>query len=208
MKKNSPFINISLSFALLVPFQGRLAYGIILLIMLNTVMAAATASRKIVSITGLNGLHEVITGLVVISTTLILRSMLVLYSPAIALTLGNAVYLTGVCSYFVSALYKKECVSLKDELKFNLRKTGLWSIYGFCFFLFRDIIAFGTVSFPCPSGIFEFTLMPEASRIFFAGTFFATIPGAVILVALTHSVHSFLIDRTTFFRLREAHNAL
>ena len=208
MKKNSPFINISLSFAILVPFQGRLAYGIILLIMLNTVMAAATASRKIVSITGLNGLHEVITGLVVISTTLILRSLLVLFSPSIALTLGNAIYLTGVCSYFVSALYKKECLSLKSELKFNLRKTGLWSIYGFFFFLFRDVIAYNTISLPCPSGILEFSLLPETGGIFLAGSFLATIPGAVILVAITHAVHSFLIDRTTFFRLKGAHNAL
>jgi hypothetical protein len=71
-----------------------------------------------------------------------------------------------------------------------MRRSLIVSISVLVFFLFREIIGYGSISFPAPSGMIE--LVFPFSGIFASSILWTTIPGAVILSAIALSLAIFV----------------
>jgi hypothetical protein len=76
-----------------------------------------------------------------------------------------------------------------------MRRSLYFSIAAFAFFLCREIIGYGAVSLPAPSGLVE--LVFPFSGVFQTAIFWATIPGAVMLTAIALALAT-LIYRKLF----------
>ena len=76
-------------------------------------------------------------------------------------------------------------LSVAAELKASLKSSTGFSLFSILFFALRDIIGYGTLSFPSGMGITEIKLFDIASsEISFLGMFWASVPGALILIAI------------------------
>lgn len=180
MEKDVSFTFLLASFALLIPFPGRLAYGILLVILLNVQMLSVTFFRVLVELVHLDDLLSVLTAAMLICESIIFKQLLALYSPLMALTLSFVIYLPAVSSFIISRLKpvdaKTDCWS---ETKGNLRYSLSFSGIALAFFLVRDIVGYGTISLPGRNELVCITLLGNGDGAH-VGVFLATIPGAVL----------------------------
>ena len=109
--------------------------------------------------------------------------------PSNSLDHGLALLHT-VAVLMLGRFFDNRGMSLKIALVGNMKESGFFSIYAFVFFLLRDIVGYGTISFPVPSGIFKLEL-PTLSY-FSPFTFWASIPGALVLSGLLLASLSFI----------------
>lgn len=184
MKRNELYAYITASFALLVPVPGRLAYGIVLIAMLNLLMLCATLFRRLVPLLKLDGLHPVLIAVFLVAMTVLFKQWLICFSPLMALVLGFAVYMPAVSSFMIGYLYKKGPDSLVHELFRNMGQSGRFSLYALGFFLFRDVFGYGTVTLPSRDGLLTLPLVKAGETAVHVGVFWASIPGALVLSAL------------------------
>ena len=181
-----PLMYLLASFALLVPFPGRLAYGIVFIVLINIQMLSITFFKHLVNMLHLENLLSVLTASMLICESIIFKQLLILYSPLMALVLGFDIYLSAVSSFIISHLYPvdtagKEATLL--EFKNNMCSSLLFSLFALCIFLIRDVFGYGTITFPGRSSLISFTLLPASDTAHF-GVIFAFIPGAIMLVSI------------------------
>ena len=182
MKKNTIYLYSMASLALLVPFPGRLAYGIILVILLNLLMLTGTLFRRLVSLLSLDNLLSVLIAVLLVSETVIFKQLLVLFSPLMALTLGFALFMPAVSSFIIGSLYQPgERRPLWTDCLVNLKQSGLFSLYALFVFAFRDLFGYGTLTLPARRGLVQLQVLSGRCG---AGTFWASIPGALLLSLL------------------------
>ena len=184
MKKFALSTYLAASLALLVPVPGRLAYGIVLILAMNVSMITVTFFQRLVKLLSLENLMSVLTAMLLVSEGVLYKQLLIMYSPIMALTLGFAIYLPAVSSFFISRFYKQSREPVGKELCSNMKYMGQFSLFACIIFLLRDIIGYGTISLPSRNGIFQLELLREQSGKMHAGAFLATIPGAIVLCAL------------------------
>ena len=192
--KNKSFIFLSLSFALLIPFQGRLGYGIVFLAVLNLLSVACCASRLLARLLSLESLKNAVMAMTLVAAAVLLRQVMVLISPVIVLTIGLGFFLPAISSFFVGNIFLKPADSFIFEIKVVLKETLLFSVYALFFYVLSDIIAYGTITLPSSSGLFEIILFDKPGSLLFAGTFFATIPGRIVAVALSFFLYNKILD--------------
>ncbi len=183
MKKNEMYSYIAASLAILIPVQGRFAYGLILIIALNLFLIFGILVRKLLVKIQLQDFQSVITAVFLVSAAILYKQILIFYSPVNALVLGFSIYMTAAATYLTSFLYGNTERTLKDDIIFNMKKSRNYSILALVFFLFRDIFGYGTITFPVYSGLKSIVLIKSKSNFSF-GTFWATIPGALFLFAM------------------------
>ena len=104
--------------------------------------------------------------------------------------MGFIIYMPAIAVLMLGRFFDNRGMQLKMALSGNMRESGFFSIYAFVFFLLRDIVGYGTISFPIPSGIFKLEL-PTLSY-FSPFTFWASIPGALVLSGLLLAALSFI----------------
>ncbi|HBG66779.1 MAG TPA: hypothetical protein DDW78_09945 [Treponema sp.] len=182
MNKNTIYIYMMASMAMLVPFPGRLAYGIILVILLNLLMLSGTLFRRLVSLLSLDNLLSVLIAVLLVSEAVIFKQLLVLYSPLMALTLGFSLFLPAVSSFLIGSLYQPGAGQLYADILSNLKQSGLFSLYALFIFLVRDIFGYGTLSLPSRTGLVQLQVLPAKSGGI--GMFWASVPGALLLCVL------------------------
>ena len=109
----------------------------------------------------------------------------------IILILGFLIYFPPVTIFLTYTLFTDYEEALPIRLKNNLITTLTFSLFILVFFLFRDIAGYGTFTFfGSNHRIYEKILLnPEKVGIF---TFFASIPGALVLTSLTIYLFLFL----------------
>ncbi|MBR5964894.1 MAG: hypothetical protein IK015_02080 [Treponema sp.] len=181
MKKNIYFIFIAASFALLAAAPGRLAYGLPLIIELNILMAAAKAFYSFAKKIDMGGLTEILTVSFVIFMTILFKQILILFSPVIALTLSFCIYIPALSVFLLASIFQSQ----QNAEGSGLKSTLWFSVFALLFFLLRDILGYGTLSLPVPNGIKETYLFNSYDTAFLS--FFATIPGALLLLVLCMS---------------------
>ena len=190
MNRNIVFMYIAVSLVMLVPVPGRLYYGIPVIMVLNLLMVLTTLFSKFMDFFKFYTLKPICILLMLVGITIFARQLLILYSPMIALTMGFIIYMPAIAVLMLGRFFDNRGMQLKMALSGNMRESGFFSIYAFVFFLLRDIVGYGTISFPIPSGIFKLEL-PTLSY-FSPFTFWASIPGALVLSGLLLAALSFI----------------
>lgn len=190
MNRNTVFMYIAVSLVMLVPVPGRLYYGVPVIIVLNLLMVLTTLFSKFMDYMKLYSLKPICILLMLVGITIFARQLLILYSPMTALTMGFILYMPAVAVLMLGRFFDNRGMHFKMALTGNMKESGFFSIYAFVFFLLRDIVGYGTISFPIPSGIFKLEL-PTLSY-FSPFTFWASIPGALVLSGLLLAALSFI----------------
>ena len=181
MKKNLYFVFIAASFALLIAAPGRLAYGFPLILELNILMAATSAFSAIIKKFEMGTLSDILTVSFILFMTILFKQILIFFSPVIALTLSFCVYIPALSVFLLANVFQEK----PNANAGNVETTFWFSIFSLLFFLLRDILGYGTVSIPLPNGIKESYLFNSYDTAFLS--FFATIPGALLVLLLCMS---------------------
>ncbi len=183
MKQNVLSVYLMASLAMLVPFPGRFAYGIILVIVMYASMIFMTLFQNLIYRLSLESLLSALTAVFLISESIFFKQLLIMYSPVMALTVGFVIYIPAVSSFFVMRLYRPNVPSIIADLSQNIQYCSGFSVFALCIFLFRDVFGYGTISFPSTNGIAQIVLSSSADKVH-VGTFWASTPGAVLLCGL------------------------
>lgn len=178
MNKRIYFIFIAASFALLVSAPGRLAYGLVLIVEMNLLVLASASFAAFVRRFEFGNLRKVVMLSFVIFATVLFRQILILFSPVIALTLGFVIFLPPVSVFLFGNVFAERTPYPSDAL----RQSLVFSAFALVFFFLRDLLGFGTISFPMPNGIGEARFFDSRSTAFCS--LFASVPGALLLVVL------------------------
>ena len=130
-----------------------------------------------------------------ISITILYRQILVLTYTEIVLVLGFLLYVPPVSIFLTHTIFSDYEEPLELRLKTNILNTLVLCVMILAFYLFRDVAAYGTFTFFGKNHrIFEKVLFnPNKVGIF---SFFATIPGALVLTGLM--IYFFLFLRNKF----------
>lgn len=200
MKRNDFYTYLTVSLAMLIPFPGRLAYGILMIILLNLLMLFGTLVGKFSTALQVEELHPVIVSIALMSISILYRQILVLFSPVLALTLGFLVYIPAFSSFMIGSMYTISNEKLTEDLKQNMKQSGLFSFSAILFFLFRDIFGYGTITLPSADGLLVIELF-NANNSLLMGNIWASIPGALVMAAIVlivsiHIKKKFEIVRT------------
>lgn len=181
MKKNLYFVFIAASFALLVAAPGRLAYGLPLIIELNLLMAATMIFHSFIKKLDMGSLSDILTVSFIVFLTILFKQLLTLFSPVITLTLSYCVYIPALSVFLLASVFQSQPAPAEN----NYENTLWFSLFALVFFLLRDILGYGTISLPAPNGIKESYLFNSYDTAFLS--FFATIPGALLILILCMS---------------------
>lgn len=200
MKRDYYFLYIILSLGLLVPVPGRFAYGFVLILLLNILLFAGLFVKRLVRILDIEEFQSVIIATALISICILYKQFIILLSPIMALTLGFAIFIPAVSSFLLGYVGDPVRIPLKEECYDCMKKAGRFSVYGLFFFIIRDVLGYGTITFPKHNGIFQIRFFNVGAG--YIGSFFASIPGALVLTAvfvifLNHVKNKFEIVQMT-----------
>ena len=192
MKQKKSFMYIASFLIITIPATGRFVYGLTLVLELCILELLGILLNSLVSKLKLNEIRTYFVMFFMIAITIFYRQILVLTYTEIALTLGFVLYVPPVSVFLTHTLFTDYEEPLKERLKTNSLSTLMFSLAILLFFLFRDIAGYGTFTFFGKNHrIFEKVLFnPEKIGIF---TFFASIPGALVLTSII--IYFFLFIR-------------
>ena len=183
MKQKKSFMYIASFLALTIPCTGRFVFGCTLMIELFILEILGILLNSLVTKLKFNEIRTYFVMFFMIAITILYRQILVLTYTEIALSFGFLIYLPTVSVFLTHTLFTDFEEPLADRIKANLLSTLMFSISILNFFLFRDIAGYGTFTFFGRNHrIFEKVLFnPNKIGLF---TFFASIPGALVLTGL------------------------
>ena len=193
MHKRFVSIYFSASLACMIPFPGRFAYGLILAAELFVLVFGATLFRA--AIGKLEFVHSgnLFFMVFVIFLTMLFRQILAALLPA-ALSAGFALYVPAISAFTAGFFSESEKESGKSILKRNVFYTAIFCAFVLVFFLLRDLVGFGTITYITARGIAEKVLF-DSERVAF-DYFFATFPGVLLSLALIAVVRAFIATKS------------
>lgn len=178
-------IYIGTTLAIVLPFPGRIAYGIFALLHFNVSVVLLTLMFYAINLLNVKFLRLGICSLELVALTILYKQLLVIFCPVAALTIGFSFYLPAVSAVVITIFNLRIKNSIKESCLDKLKKS--LSISAFCFIIFvlRDILGCGTITLPNWQSLLVIKI-PEIP--FLAGnsfiSFFATIPGCMVLTVL------------------------
>lgn len=169
-----------ISFALLIASPGRFAFGLIICAELFFLAICGLIVSALLEKLNLNQFKSILTIITLIFSTILYKQIIMWLFPLIALQLSFVFYLPAISSYMIGMIYKND-----SKIKFseNIRIISFFSIFALVFYLIRDILGFGSFTFPTLNGIFELVLFN--SKTLSWSVFFASMPGALFLVSVS-----------------------
>jgi len=202
MKRRSIYLLIATILAILVPSPGRFVYGVTLVLELNILMLIGTLTISLVKQLKLQELNSVIVLIIIISSTILFRQIMIMFQPEIMLTLGFIIYLMPVSFFILGYVFSNTESPLAERLKFNMLHIITFSVYALLFFLLRDLAGYGTFTFFGKNHqIYEKVLIPENKIGFFS--VFASIPGAMILSSILLFIHIYVRNMIAIIKKAE-----
>ena len=195
MKQKKSFMYIASFLALTIAPTGRFVFGLTLVLELFLLEVLGILINSLVTKLKFEEIRTYFVMFFMIAITLLFRQILVLTYTEVALILGFYLYFPTVSVFLTHTLFSDQEEPLTVRLKTNLLSTLVFSIIILSFYLFRDIAGYGTFTFFGKNHrIFEKVLFnPDNVGIF---TFFATIPGALVLTGII--IYVFLYIRNKF----------
>lgn len=207
MSKNNLYKFFPLYLMMLVPVPGRFVYGFtiivqfLLLITIGILMNYMTIKFKI------GQMRSVVILMTLIAFTIIYRQIIVMICPEVALVLGFIFYFPTTSVLLIGIIFSPNSLSLLQSLRKNLVECSLFALFGIMFFLFRDICGWGTFTFFGAGHKISEVLILNTSGVGIF-TFFATIPGSLILGGIFIFLMIILRERIQIFKNMEAQNDL
>ena len=181
--KNLMYIYITAYLALLIPTPGRFVYGVTLMLELILLILIGALSVSLVYKLKLQKISSLIIMSILISFTILYRSIFAILYSEIALVLGYIFYLPTISIFLLDNIFKNKDEILQVRLKKVIINVSVFSVIGLLFFLFRDIAGYGTFTFyGSRHKIYEKIILDTNKTGIFS--FFASIPGALILAGL------------------------
>lgn len=181
--KNLMYIYITAYLALLIPTPGRFVYGVTLMLELILLTLIGALSVSLVYKLKLQKISSLIIMSILISFTILYRSIFAILYSEIALVLGYIFYLPTISIFLLDNIFKNKDAILQVRLKKVIINVSVFSVIGLLFFLFRDIAGYGTFTFyGSRHKIYEKIILDTNKTGIFS--FFASIPGALILAGL------------------------
>lgn len=189
MKDNRlTYYYIASSLAILVPVPGRFAYGLIVLFLFNIQMLFVSLLFHAVEHLSLQVLRNSIFAFVLIASTVLYRQILIIFCPVAALTLGFCIYLPALTSAVIEFFFTEYKKGVKAHVFLTMKKSLAMSAFCLVCFLFRDIVGFGTITFPAWKKILVFHL-PYNLNSTGSSVFLATIPGCLVLLSVLLNIY-------------------
>lgn len=178
-------IYIGTTLAIVLPFPGRIAYGIFALLHFNVSVVLLTLMFYAINLLNVKFLRLGICSLELVALTILYKQLLVIFCPVAALTIGFSFYLPAVSAVVITIFNLRIKNSIKESCLDKLKKSLSISAFCFIIFILRDILGFGTITLPNWQSLLVIKI-PEIP--FLAGnsfmSFFATIPGCMVLTVL------------------------
>ena len=191
MKKRSIYVLIATILTVLVPAPGRFVYGAALVIELNLIMLIGTVMNSFIKKIKLEEISTLIILIMIISTTILYRQIMILICPEVMLTLGFLIYLMPISVFCFGYVFSTLDQPIAQRLKFNMTHVLTFSGYELLYFLLRDLAGYGTFTFFGKAHqIYEKVLISPDNLGFFS--LMASIPGALILSSVLLFIHIFI----------------
>lgn len=200
MTRKSTYFYFAAALALLVPVPGRFAFGIVMLLLFNFLILCGVLFHHAILYLHLKELRNILLAIEQVALVIFFKQLLILYCPVIALNLGFLMYLSAFSSGIILYVYRETPPRLALDLQCNLGKSAIFSAFAAAFFLIRDIVGYGTITFPLWRKIGCLTL-PTTEGLAATGSLVATIPGAFMLLGLVSL--AFLLIHRKFTAIRE-----
>lgn len=183
--------------SLTVPAPGRFVFGIILVLELILIEIFGVLSNALATKLKFGDIRTYFVMFIMISLTILYRQLIAITYPEIVLSLGFILNFPIASAYILYNMFSDIDKPMGQRLKSNLIKTLKFSIAVLFFFLFRDIAGFGTFTFFGKGHrIFEKVIFnPDKIGLF---TFFASIPGALILMGVMIYLFIFFKNRVIY----------
>ena len=184
MKDRDIYYYGAATLALVVPVPGRLAFGILLVLLFNIQVVTGVMFCHLVSLLKLSDLKNVLVAAVLIAVTVFYKQLLILFCPVAAFTLGFLIFLPALSSIVIEFSFKDNSEVMVEDLKKKSIRNLIFSILMLVVYFFRDIVGFGTLTLPAVNKIVTIHLFSGQPGTTYASSFVATIPGAFVLVSL------------------------
>lgn len=195
MKKNELYIYIVLDLAILVPSPARLAYGLILVLLFNILLFSGILFKRAVEkFFSEESMQTIILLFFLFFVTVLFRQFVILYSAPVAFVLGIIFYIPLLTSFVLGNILTKTERSIPEDIAVITKKSIVFTVFSILFYTFRDVVAYGTITFPVPDGIKEIAVF-NRNKLSFISTFWGSIPGGLVLTALVYSIVSFIMKK-------------
>ncbi len=196
MNRKSLYLFIAASLAILIPSPGRFVYGFTLVLEFNILMIVGTLMNSLIKKIELTKLNTMIVMFTLLATTIIFRQILVITQTEVALTLGFLLYLPPTSLFLIGYVFNDSKNVLLEKLKVNMTHSLYFSIIGLLYFLFRDLAGYGTFTFwGSKHQIFEKVILDSQNIGLFS--FFATMPGAMVLSSIIIFIYLHIAKKIT-----------
>lgn len=189
-KNNSIILYISAFLSVVIPVPARFGWGIIMLFTMNILMLLGTTAKFLIRKLDIRELEPVCLLIFLYAVTIFCKQMLILYSPIAALTLSFSLYLIPISTFLLGYILTDKEMNPKVLYIKNMSASGIFTAYALFFYLIRELLAFGSISFPVRKGIHVIKLFSNSNTEF--TFFFATIPGAFVILAILVAVFAFI----------------
>ena len=188
------YFYIASNLAFLIPFPGRFAYSIIMVILFNIQMALVTLFFHAIHRLDIASMRNGLLTLAIISLSILYKQILAIICPIAALTLGFCFFLPTLTSVIIEFFFLDYEHGLKSHLCVNMRNSLLMSVFALLFFLIRDVFGYGTITLPAWKKIVVIPLgyNPQMTG---ASVFLATIPGSLGLIAIFLAAYIFITKK-------------
>lgn len=198
MKKKSHIVYMAASISILLPATGRFAIGIIICVAMLFITFFGTIFNRIIR--NLVSKDSAIFYQFVISILLctIFNQLLTLFSPVLSIYMGFTIYLVAFSSMIIGFFASDNQKDFSDVLSHNIINTLKFCLLTLFFFFLRDYIGYSTFTLPSPFGFIEYKL-PSLHQ-YYKSFFWGSIPCAIVLLALSLSLITFINRRFDIVR--------
>lgn len=190
MKKINLIMYIAAFLSVVIPVPARFGWGIIMLFTMNVVMILGTTAKFLIRKLDIRELEPVCLLVFLFSVTIFCKQILIMYSPIAALTLSFSLYLIPISTFILGYILTDKEMDPRVLYAKNMSASGIFTGYALFFYLIRELLAFGSISFPVRKGVHVIRIfsenMPEYTF------FFATIPGAFVILAILVAIFAFI----------------
>jgi len=193
-RTNKFYFFIAAILAIFVSAPGRFAYVLVLLVLFNIQIVTVTLFFHLINYLKLERFRNILMSLELVFVTILYKQILIIYNPLMALTLGFCIYLPALSTIAIQFFFYNKDLSLKKHLVNDLIRSLLFSLYASLFFILREKFGYNTFSLPGFNRIliFKYPFKFFNDDNISAGVFFATIPGALVLIAIFLAVFIFI----------------
>lgn len=185
MTRKQISLYMTITSAAIIATPGRLAYGIILSIELCLLMVLGTLFRFLLKKFNIKLLEPCIMCAFIVFFTIVFKCILIFLDSEAALTLGFVLYLPSISTFTSVFLFDEKNLSLKEEIFLSLEPALVFSCYTILVSFLRDIFGYGTITFIGIGKIVEKVIFKSGKISWLS--FFATVPGALVISGLALS---------------------